>query len=104
MALPAILPPVIILTMSPADFRAFPCPTIPCELSLGSSLSSRPSPRICECAPVETYPLSTVANNTASERTDPLHLRNVAQLRGTGRNLSRLYAMSTFHILQQLEL
>jgi len=33
-------------------FRAFACPTIPCEVACGSSASSSPSVRVCECAPL----------------------------------------------------
>ncbi len=95
MALPAILPSWIILRISPAAFRAFPCPTIPCEFSLGSSLSSRPSPRICEWAPVEHDYEFCVVEFQRGERTDPLHLRDVPQFCSTGGNLCRLNKMST---------
>ncbi len=95
MALPAILPSWIILRISPAAFRAFPCPTNPCEFSLGSSLSSRPSPRICEWAPVEHDYEFCVVEFQRGERTDPLHLRDVPQFCSTGGNLCRLNKMST---------
>lgn len=52
-ARPAIFPSWTILRIIPAAFRAFACPTRPCELARGSNRSSKPKPRICEWAPFE---------------------------------------------------
>ncbi|KAG5458740.1 MAG: hypothetical protein BJ554DRAFT_983 [Olpidium bornovanus] len=51
-ARPAILPSLTIFRIKPAAFRAFTCPTMPCDTGRGSSASSRPSPRMCEWEPV----------------------------------------------------
>lgn len=44
-------PTLIISSITPAARRASTWPTMPCETFLASKASSRPRPRICECAP-----------------------------------------------------
>jgi hypothetical protein len=65
MALPAILPCLTISRMIAAAFRAFSCPTNPCEEFLGSRVStSTPRPRMCEWAAMRFIPLSSLAWGT----------------------------------------
>jgi hypothetical protein len=65
MALPAILPCLTISRMIAAAFRAFSCPTSPCEELLGSRVStSTPRPRICEWAAMRFIPRSSLAWGT----------------------------------------
>ena len=61
-ARPAILPSRIIRTMTPADRRAYSCPTIPWEIARASKLSSSPSPRMCECAPILSMRVSSFSS------------------------------------------
>lgn len=51
-ALPAILDSCTIFIITPAALRALNWPTIPSAEGIGSSLSSKPKPLICECAPI----------------------------------------------------
>ena len=62
MARPAILPSLIISRTTPAARRACSWPTMPCDCFLGSSASSRPRPRMCECAPTRGV-LESVGDN-----------------------------------------
>ena len=60
-ARPAILPSRAILSITAAAFRAFSCPTRPCDDTLGSRVSSStPRPRMCECAAMRLSPLSSL--------------------------------------------
>lgn len=82
MARPAMRPSCTILRITPAALRALPCPTMPCEFPLGSSVAgSNPSPRMCECAPgarqLDPGPRHEV-------RTDSLHFREVPLCDGGG--------------------
>lgn len=57
-ARPAILPSCTIRRITPAALRARICPTIPCDTEVleaaDNVASSRPSPRICEWAPIRS--------------------------------------------------
>mmetsp|Transcript_7922 Transcript_7922/g.21853 ORF Transcript_7922/g.21853 Transcript_7922/m.21853 type:complete len:210 (-) Transcript_7922:4-633(-) len=53
-ARPAILPSCVMERMMPAARLAAFWPTIPCETMRASSASSRPKPRMCECAPMRS--------------------------------------------------
>mmetsp|Transcript_28404 Transcript_28404/g.55243 ORF Transcript_28404/g.55243 Transcript_28404/m.55243 type:complete len:214 (-) Transcript_28404:3-644(-) len=53
-ARPAILPCLIISKITPAALRAWSCPTRPCEFARASRESSKPRPRMCECAPIRS--------------------------------------------------
>mmetsp|Transcript_14481 Transcript_14481/g.39212 ORF Transcript_14481/g.39212 Transcript_14481/m.39212 type:complete len:214 (-) Transcript_14481:33-674(-) len=53
-ARPAILPSRIMFRMTPAALRARACPTMPCDTALASRASSRPRPRMWECAPIRS--------------------------------------------------
>mmetsp|Transcript_25214 Transcript_25214/g.43077 ORF Transcript_25214/g.43077 Transcript_25214/m.43077 type:complete len:210 (+) Transcript_25214:323-952(+) len=53
-ARPAMSPSLIMERMTPAALRAPAWPTMPCETILASSASSRPRPRMCECAPIRS--------------------------------------------------
>mmetsp|Transcript_32247 Transcript_32247/g.54149 ORF Transcript_32247/g.54149 Transcript_32247/m.54149 type:complete len:203 (+) Transcript_32247:1323-1931(+) len=61
-ARPAILPSRIIDRITPAARRAFPWPTIPCETARASSASSRPRPRMCECAPMRSMRVKSLTS------------------------------------------
>lgn len=63
-ARPAILPSRIICRITPAALRAFACPTMPCETSLASSASSRPSPRMWLCAPMRSMRVMSLTSCT----------------------------------------
>mmetsp|Transcript_34488 Transcript_34488/g.88484 ORF Transcript_34488/g.88484 Transcript_34488/m.88484 type:complete len:227 (+) Transcript_34488:951-1631(+) len=53
-ARPAIFSSWIIARMTPAARLAAFWPTMPCETMRASSASSRPRPRMCECAPMRS--------------------------------------------------
>mmetsp|Transcript_42700 Transcript_42700/g.87185 ORF Transcript_42700/g.87185 Transcript_42700/m.87185 type:complete len:202 (-) Transcript_42700:81-686(-) len=53
-ARPAILPSWIMRSTMPAALRASNWPTMPCDVLRGSSESSRPKPRMWECAPMRS--------------------------------------------------
>mmetsp|Transcript_106324 Transcript_106324/g.295841 ORF Transcript_106324/g.295841 Transcript_106324/m.295841 type:complete len:209 (-) Transcript_106324:2-628(-) len=53
-ARPAIFPSWIICKMTPAARLAPFCPTMPCDTIRASRASSRPRPRMCECAPMRS--------------------------------------------------
>lgn len=60
-ALPAIFPCLTISSIIAAAFRAFSCPTRPCDAALGSKVSvSTPRPRMCECAAIRFIPRSSL--------------------------------------------
>jgi hypothetical protein len=89
-ARPAIRPSWTILRIMPAALRALACPTIPCEFPRGSSRSSRPRPRMCECAP-ERGDERGLKFVVSSRRTYALHLGYVPQLGCPCGDLGRLY-------------
>lgn len=64
MALPAILPSLIISRIMPAAFLASVWPTIPIALCLGSKDSLMPRPRICEWAPTRSILVTSLTSAT----------------------------------------
>jgi hypothetical protein len=98
-ARPAIFPSCTIFKIIPAAFRAFAWPTIPCEFSRGSNLSSNPSPRICECAPYEGFRSALGCRSVQTHvLTYPLHFRYVPKL---GRPCSYLCRLERAISVQQ---
>jgi len=63
-ALPAILPSLIICRMIPAPFLASFCPTNPYETFLASKVSSKPNPLICECADILSILVMSFTSST----------------------------------------
>ncbi len=64
MDLPAIFPSLIMLSIRPAALLASFCPTSPCEICLGSSESSSPSPLMWECAPIRSILVTSLTSPT----------------------------------------
>ena len=83
-ARPAIRPSLTIFKTNPAAFRALPCPTIPSLLARGSRRSSRPSPRMWECAPARVEMWDD--QYWQDGRTYALHAHNIPELGGTSGN------------------
>jgi hypothetical protein len=79
MARPAILPSWTILRIMPAALRALAWPTMPWAFLRGSSLSSRPSPRMWEWAPANDGLLLFNRERKKKYGTNALHFGDVAQ-------------------------
>lgn len=64
--------------ITPAALRALSWPTMPCDVARGSRASSRPRPRMCECAPVgRKHEFIYASWHTLSQRVGYLPTRSI---------------------------
>ena len=100
MARPAIRPSWTILRIMPAALRALAWPTMPWAFPRGSSRSSRPRPRMCECAPGGK--MSGQSGVCGVGPTYPLHLSDVSQLRRPCCDLGSLCMAMTVSVARDI--